>query len=64
MTREQQIAISILQYVGGKENIIRIAHCMTRVRVSLRDPGKANMDALKVAASPPGAASGRPHHDR
>ncbi|WP_031409054.1 PTS transporter subunit EIIC [Geobacillus vulcani] len=47
MTREQQIAISILQYVGGKENIIRIAHCMTRVRVSLREPGKANIDALK-----------------
>ncbi|TCK08043.1 UNVERIFIED_ORG: PTS system IIB component (Glc family) /PTS system IIC component (Glc family) [Anoxybacillus amylolyticus] len=46
MTREQQIAISILQYVGGKENITRVAHCMTRVRVSLRDPGKANMDAL------------------
>ncbi|WJQ09205.1 PTS transporter subunit EIIC [Geobacillus stearothermophilus] len=46
MTREQQIAISILQYVGGKENITRVAHCMTRVSVSLRDPGKANMDAL------------------
>ncbi|ABO67235.1 PTS transporter subunit EIIC [Geobacillus thermodenitrificans] len=47
MTREQQIAASILQYVGGKENITRVAHCMTRVRVSLRDPGKANIDSLK-----------------
>ncbi|OQP03858.1 PTS sugar transporter subunit IIC [Geobacillus sp. 46C-IIa] len=47
MNREQQMAASILQHVGGKENITRIAHCMTRVRVSLRDPGKVNMDALK-----------------
>jgi len=47
MNREQQMAASILQHVGEKENITRIAHCMTRVRVSLRDPGKANINALK-----------------
>ncbi|MEK4223112.1 PTS transporter subunit EIIB [Bacillus sp. FSL W8-0116] len=29
MTKEEQIAKKILQYTGGKENIRKLAHCMT-----------------------------------
>ncbi|AGT32296.1 permease [Geobacillus genomosp. 3] len=47
MNREQQMAATMLSHLGGKENIVRIAHCMTRVRVSLRDPDQADIAALK-----------------
>ncbi|RXS91481.1 PTS transporter subunit EIIC [Geobacillus sp. PK12] len=47
MSREQQMAVTMLSHLGGEENIARIAHCMTRVRVSLRDPDQADMAALK-----------------
>ncbi|MED0654005.1 PTS transporter subunit EIIC [Anoxybacillus geothermalis] len=47
MNREQQMAATMLSHLGGKENIARIAHCMTRVRVSLRDPDQADIAALK-----------------
>ncbi|HEY4552820.1 MAG TPA: PTS transporter subunit EIIC [Bacillaceae bacterium] len=47
MKKEQRLAHDILANVGGKENIQRLAHCMTRVRLSLKDSGKANVDALK-----------------
>ncbi|KFL16308.1 PTS sugar transporter subunit IIC [Geobacillus stearothermophilus] len=47
MNREQQMAATMLSHLGGEENIARIAHCMTRVRVSLRDPDQADMAALK-----------------
>ncbi|ADU94361.1 PTS transporter subunit EIIC [Geobacillus sp. Y412MC52] len=47
MDREQQLAAMILSHLGGKENIAHIAHCMTRVRVSLRDLDQADIAALK-----------------
>ncbi|MDF9296823.1 PTS transporter subunit EIIC [Geobacillus stearothermophilus] len=47
MNREQQMAATMLSHLGGEENIARIAHCMTRVRVSLRDPDQADIAALK-----------------
>ncbi|MDW0108823.1 PTS transporter subunit EIIC [Sporosarcina aquimarina] len=47
MRKEQQMATDILEHVGGKGNIRKIAHCMTRLRLSLKDGGKANIEALK-----------------
>lgn len=47
MKREQQMAIKMLERLGGKENIARIAHCMTRVRVSLYDQQKADIAGLR-----------------
>ncbi len=38
----------ILQNVGGKENIISVAHCITRLRFKLKDESKANTDVLKA----------------
>ena len=37
----------ILENIGGKENISNAVHCMTRLRLSLKDKSKANIDALK-----------------
>lgn len=41
----------LLEYVGGKENIAAVSHCMTRMRFVLADPKKADVkkiEAMKV----------------
>ena len=41
----------LLEYVGGKENIGAVSHCMTRMRFVLNDPKKADIkkiEAMKV----------------
>lgn len=47
MKKEQKMATDILEHVGGKDNIQRVAHCMTRLRLSLKDDSKVNMTDLK-----------------
>lgn len=43
----QKLAKEILELVGGKENVNRISHCVTRLRFRLKDEAKANTEALK-----------------
>lgn len=43
----EQLAKDILKNVGGKENIISLAHCITRLRFKLKDEKRANTDVLK-----------------
>ncbi|WP_432354298.1 PTS transporter subunit EIIC [Sporosarcina sp. A2] len=47
MRKEQQMATDILEHVGGRDNIRKIAHCMTRLRLTLKDDSKSNIDMLK-----------------
>lgn len=42
------LARIIIQNVGGRENIISLTHCITRLRFKLKDESKANTDILKV----------------
>lgn len=37
----------LLDYVGGKENIQAVTHCVTRMRFVLIDPSKANKDKIE-----------------
>ena len=37
----------IIQNVGGKENIVNLTHCVTRLRFTLKDESKANTEVLK-----------------
>ncbi|MDR1033587.1 MAG: PTS transporter subunit EIIC [Bifidobacteriaceae bacterium] len=46
-TLDGQIAIDVLETIGGKENVTHAAHCMTRLRLNLKDNGLANLDAVK-----------------
>lgn len=39
MGKERQVAEQILQYVGGKENLLNVEHCATRLRLVLKDAG-------------------------
>lgn len=41
-----KIAQQILQLVGGKENIVSLTHCFTRLRFQLKDLNKANREKL------------------
>jgi PTS system beta-glucosides-specific IIC component len=41
------LARIIIQNVGGKSNVISVAHCITRLRFKLKDESKANTDVLK-----------------
>lgn len=38
----------IIQYVGGKENIQAVVHCMTRLRFTLKDPKLAKSEDIKA----------------
>lgn len=41
------LAQDILSHVGGKENIVSLVHCATRLRFKLKESGKADAEALK-----------------
>lgn len=41
------LAKTIIKNVGGKDNVISVVHCTTRLRFKLKDEKKANDDALK-----------------
>lgn len=49
MGKYKSLAEFIVEKVGGKENIISLTHCITRLRFRLADEGKADDDALKNA---------------
>ena len=43
----KQLAMEIVKHVGGKENIISLTHCVTRLRFQLKDESKADDEILK-----------------
>ncbi|ABS21018.1 PTS transporter subunit EIIC [Bacillus cytotoxicus] len=47
MKKEQRMANDITEQLGGIQNVRSIAHCMTRLRLTLHDESKVNMDQLK-----------------
>ena len=42
-----QDAKSLLNDIGGKENINAVTHCATRMRFVLNDPKQADIDAIE-----------------
>ena len=42
-----ELAKTIIQNVGGKDNVTSVVHCATRLRFKLKDEKKANDDVLK-----------------
>lgn len=43
-----ELAKDIVVHVGGKDNVIDLRHCVTRLRFRLKDVAKADTDYLKV----------------
>lgn len=48
MGKYHELAKEIVKNVGGKENISGLGHCITRLRFTLKDEGKAKDDVLKA----------------
>jgi len=46
--REREIARSVLEQVGGVTNIDTLQHCMTRLRLTLRNPEQVNVEKIKA----------------
>ncbi len=51
MGKYQKDVEQLLKYVGGKENIQAVSHCMTRMRFVLVDPKNADEAAIEEIAS-------------
>ncbi|MGV3245135.1 PTS transporter subunit EIIC [Staphylococcus sp. 11261D007BR] len=47
MSKEKQLAEAILKHVGGIHNVESVIHCMTRVRLAIRDNTQIDFDGLK-----------------
>jgi len=42
-----ELAVQILEQIGGKGNVSRVYHCITRLRFELKDQGLVNEETLK-----------------
>lgn len=47
MGKYETLAKDIVRNVGGKENVVSLTHCITRLRFKLKDESKANDEVLK-----------------
>lgn len=45
----------LIEYIGGKENIVSVSHCATRLRFVLKDPKKADIDKIEDIKSVKGS---------
>ncbi|MDD6679623.1 PTS glucose/sucrose transporter subunit IIB, partial [Galactobacillus timonensis] len=43
---KKQLASQIITNVGGKENITTAVHCMTRLRLNVKDKSQVNADTI------------------
>ena len=48
MSTYKDEAKALLAYVGGKENIAAVSHCMTRLRFVLAEPSKADIKKIEA----------------
>lgn len=46
MSDVKQSSIQIVKAIGGKDNIAAATHCVTRLRLALKDEGKVDQEAL------------------
>ena len=54
----------LLTYVGGKENIKAVSHCVTRMRFVLADPNKADIAKIEALPCTKGALRSEPLHSQ
>lgn len=46
-SKEEAMAEAIYQNIGGIQNVNKVINCMTRVRLSVKDPNKVHLEDLK-----------------
>ena len=47
MAKYTEFCNEVIKNVGGKENISCVVHCMTRLRLNVKDKSKVNVEAVK-----------------
>ena len=47
MSKYEEIAQQVVEYVGGIDNIDSVTNCMTRLRFTLKNVKKANIEQLQ-----------------
>ena len=47
MGKYKELSQKIVQNIGGKDNVISLTHCITRLRFKLKDESIANDEVLK-----------------
>ena len=47
MNKNYEIAEKILNQIGGKENVVDVFHCATRLRFHLKDESLVNDEEIK-----------------
>ena len=45
MAKYTEFCNEVIKNVGGKENISGVVHCMTRLRLNVKDKSKVNVEA-------------------
>lgn len=53
-----ELSTTLIDLLGGKENITNLYNCMTRLRVTLKDKGKADIDKIKELEEVSGIVDG------
>ena len=48
MAKYTDLCNQILEKTGGKENVSQAVHCMTRLRLNLKDRSQVDMDGVKA----------------
>lgn len=44
----KELAVKLVELVGGKDNVVKAANCMTRLRLTVKDASKVKPDAIKA----------------
>ena len=47
MGKHEALCNTVIEGVGGKDNVIDVSHCITRLRFHLKDESKADTAGLK-----------------
>lgn len=55
MAKYTEFCNEVIKNVGGKENISCVVHCMTRLRLNVKDKSKVNVEAVKEVKGAIGA---------
>lgn len=55
----KQFGDDVVRLVGGKENVIGLEHCVTRLRFTLKDKSQADIEALKELKGVMGVVNGK-----
>ena len=61
MTNEELVK-QILEKMGGRDNVLTATNCMTRLRITVKDNGKVDEEALKAVEDVMGVVHDRPEY--